>query len=122
MISDQEFNSIFKSPRAKAIGVKLKAIIEEQLEGIEGNMVGGAKVKLVLYSRNGNNNVLCGIKEGIKDSCLLYVHHVNQEDSPVIKFSGKGKHARTIRYNNLEEIDQNALKVLLNKVDTNAPL
>ena len=112
---------IFTSEKAKMIGLKLQEIIESTLENIEGNIVGGAKVKLLLYSRNGPNNVLCGIQEGSKETCMLYVHHVNGIEHERIKFSGKGKHAQRIKFNTVSEVNESDIRWLVTKADENAP-
>lgn len=117
----ENFNQIFKSSKANEMGNKLKKIIESSFNNIEGSIVGGAKVKLVLYSRNGNNNVLCGIQEGNNESCMLYVHHIDKIDHERLKFSGKGKHAKRIKFNHIDEILEDDIKWLLSKVNNNAP-
>ena len=117
----ENFNQIFKSAKANKIGNKLKGIIESYFDNVEGNIVGGAKVKLVLYSRNGKNNVLCGIQEGTNESCMLYVHHIDELNHDRLKFSGKGKHAKRITFNSTEDIMEEDIKWLLSKVNENAP-
>ncbi len=117
----ENFNEIFKSSKSKEIGIKLKGIIESYFDNIEGNIVGGAKVKLVLYSRNGKNNVLCGIQEGSGESCMLYVHHIDKMDHERLKFSGKGKHAKRIKFDNINEIIEDDIHWLFSKVNENAP-
>ncbi len=117
----ENFNQIFKSSKAKEMGNKLKKIIESHFNNIEGNIVGGAKVKLVLYSRNGKNNVLCGIQEGNDESCMLYVHHVDEVNHERLKFSGKGKHAKRIKFIDINDIIVDDIKWLLSKVNENAP-
>ena len=117
----ENFNEIFKSKKAEKMGLMLKDIIETSLENIEGNIVGGAKVKLVLYSRNGPNNVLCGIQEGSNDTCMLFVHHVNDLKQDRILFSGKGKHAQRVKFTDINEINEEDIRWLLSKVNENAP-
>ncbi len=117
----ENFNQLFRSSKAKEIGLQLKDIIESYFDNIEGNIVGGAKVKLILYSRNGKNNVLCGIQEGNNDSCMLYVHHVNQINHDRLKFSGKGKHAKRIKFTDINDINVDDIKWLLSQVNENAP-
>lgn len=115
------FEQLFKSPQTLAMGNRLKEIIEHSLEGIEMNIYGGAKVKLALFSRNGTNNVLCGIQEGSKESCMLYVHHLQQIDHERLQFSGKGKHSKRIKFTKLEDIIDKDIKWLLNQVNEMAP-
>jgi len=115
------FNQIFKSSKSKEMGVELKKIIESHFENIEANIVGGTKVKLALFSRNGSNNVLCGIQEGSNESCILYVHHIDKIDHERLKFIGKGKHAKQIKFNGINEILEDDINWILSKVNENAP-
>jgi hypothetical protein len=117
----EDFNQVFKSPEAKEMGLKLQTLIESCFDDIEAGIVGGSKVKLVLYSRNGKNNVLCGIQEGSKASCMLYVHHIDEINHKRLKFSGKGKHARRIKFNDINEIIEDDIRWLMSKVNENAP-
>ena len=114
-------NQIFKSSKAKEMGIKLNDIVESYFDDIEANIVGGAKVKLILYSRNGKNNVLCGIQEGSDESCLFYVHHVDRINHERLKFSGKGKHAKRIKFTDAKDIIEDDIKWLLSEVNENAP-
>ena len=115
------FNQLFKSPKSKEMGIKLKRIVESYFDQIEENIVGGAKVKLALYSRDGNAKVLCGIQEGSNDSCFFYVHHVDEIEHERLKFSGKGKHAKRIKFNEVQDIEEEDIHWLLSKVIENAP-
>ena len=116
----ENFDQIFKSPRANKIGNKLKEIIESHFDNVAGSIVGGEKVKLVLYSRNGKNNVLCGIQEGTNESCMLYVRHLDELNRDRLKFSGKGKHAKRIKFNSTEDIMEEYIKWSLSKANENA--
>ena len=116
----KNFNQLFKSSKTKEMGYKLKQIIESYFQNIDGSIVGGEKVKLVLYSRNGPNNVLCGIQEGSNDSCMFYVHYVDEIKHDRLKFSGKGKHAKRIKFFDIEDIHADDIEWLLSKVDENA--
>jgi homoserine kinase len=117
----ENLNQIFKSSKASEMGNALKNIIESHFDNIEGTIVGGPKVKLILYSRNGKNNVLCGIQEGSNESCMLYVHHVDEINHERLKFSGKGKHARRIKFGSMDEIIEDDIRWLLSKVNENTP-
>lgn len=117
----KEFDQVFKSANAREMGIQLNRIIESHLSDIEGTIAGGPKVKLILYSRNGKNNVLCGIQEGSGDSCMLYVHYVDEIDHPRLKFSGKGKHAKRVNFQSVEEILEEDVRWLLTIADENAP-
>lgn len=115
------FNQLFSSDITEKMGIKLKNIIESHFDGIEGNIVGGSKVKLILYSRNGKNNVLCGIQEGSGESCMLYVHHIDKIEHQTLKFSGKGKHAKRIKFTDPKDIVETEIRWLFSKVEENAP-
>lgn len=117
----EKFDQLFKSSKAKEMGLRLKEIVVSYFDNIEGTIVGGAKVKLILYSRGGKNNVLCGIQEGSDSSCMFYVHHLDNIDHERLRFSGKGKHAKRIKFNNIDEIIEEDIKWLLAKVNENAP-
>ncbi|WP_299211547.1 hypothetical protein [uncultured Aquimarina sp.] len=117
----EDFNQMFKSSKAKEMGIKLKEIIELYMDNIEENILGGAKVKLALYTRNGKNNVLCGIQEGSNESCMLYVHHIEEINHERLTFSGKGKHAKRIKFSDIKEIKEDDIKWLLSKINENAP-
>ena len=106
---------------AQKMGIKLREMVLAKFEKVEESIVGGSKVKLALYSRNGTNNVLCGIQQGSKDSCMLYVHHINEINHERLKFSGKGKHAKRVKFQTLEEIKEADIEWLLSIVDNNAP-
>jgi len=122
MENNNQFLAIFKEgSEAQKMGLKLKKIIESFFEDTEENISGGAKVKLALYSRNGKHNVLCGIQEGNDESCMLYVHHIDKINHERLKFSGKGKHAKRIKFNNTEDIIEDDIEWLLAKVNENAP-
>lgn len=116
-----EFGDIFKSAKSKEMGAFLKRMIVSCFDDIEESVVGGSKVKLALYSRNGKNNVLCGIQEGSNDSCMLYVHHIEKLDHERLKFSGKGKNAKRIKFHDVSEILEEDIIWLLSKVSENAP-
>ena len=65
--------------------------------------------------------MLCGIQEGSNDSCMLYVHHVESLNHHTLKFSGKGKHAKRIKFYDIDEIVEDDILWLLSKVQENAP-
>lgn len=118
MLTKAEFDNIFtKGSNALTMGQKLRKIISDYFEELEENAYGGEKVKLTLYSRGDLQNVLCGLQEGSGDSCMLYVHHIDEIDHERLKFSGKGKNAKRIKFNSPEEIIEEDIKWLLSLVD-----
>lgn len=117
-----DFITIFpKDSNALIMGIKLRKIIKGYFENIEESIVGGNKVKLALYSRDNSNNILCGIQAGKDDSCMLYVHHVQTISHDRLKFSGKGKHAKRIKFLDINEILEKDINWLLSEVNKNAP-
>lgn len=121
MLTETEFNNIFtEDSEALKMGQKLRSIIDDYFSDIDENAYGGDKVKITLYSRGDLQNVLCGLQEGSNDSCMLYVHHVDEMDHERLKFSGKGKHAKRIKFNNTKEIIEEDIKWLFSLVDESA--
>jgi len=119
-MSEKNFDSCF-STEVQPIAEKLRSIVRSVFPKAEERYYGGAKVKLVLYSQGGANNVLCGIQEGKDNSCLLYVHHLDKIEHERLKFSGKGKHAKQVRFESIEAIIDEDIKWLLNRVEEKAP-
>lgn len=118
----EAFKNMFPAASKElAMGMKLREIILSYFSNIEESVIGGAKVKLALYTRGGKNNVLCGIQKGKEDSCMLYVHHVESIEHERLKFSGSGKHAKRIRFTNSNEIIDGDINWLLSQVGANAP-
>jgi hypothetical protein len=118
MLTEAEFDNIFtEGSKAHEMGKKLREIISDYFDDLEENAYGGAKVKLTLYSRGNLQNVLCGLQEGSEDSCMLYVHHVEEIDHERLKFSGKGKNAKRIKFHSPEEVIEEDIKWLLSLVD-----
>jgi hypothetical protein len=100
------------SPRAAGTARRLRAVVREILPGYEENIYGGAKTSIALFSHGGPNRVLCGIQASGED-CLFYVHHAFHLSHPEIKFDGKGKHARHIRYASAADVKREPLACLL---------
>jgi hypothetical protein len=122
MKAPSAFNEIFTAgSEAQRMGLKLRNIVYECFENLTETISGGAKVKLALYSRNGPGNVLCGIQQGSNDSCMLYVHHIDVINHERLTFSGKGKHAKRLKFVNEADILQEDIKWLLAQVDQKAP-
>ncbi|MEM9362568.1 MAG: hypothetical protein AAGA43_08035 [Bacteroidota bacterium] len=118
----EDFKNMFE-PNSKALGMGLvlRDIVKQSFQNIQESISGGAKVKLALYSRGGKENVLCGIQKGAGDSCMLYVHHIESITHDRLKFSGKGKHAKRIKFANEREIIKEDIEWLFSQVNQNAP-
>ena len=114
-------NTFVDNSEAQRIGLKLREIITAFFSDIDESIHGGKKVKLTLFTRNGPNNVICGIQQATNDNCMLYVHHVDSITHDRLKFSGKGKHAKRIKFERFNDIQENDIQWLLKKVDENAP-
>lgn len=107
--------------QALSMGLALRELVFSSFSGIDESIIGGAKVKLALYSRGGKNNVLCGIQQGAGDSCMLYVHHVDTISHNRLKFSGSGKHAKRIKFLDENEIFEEDITWLFKLVKDKAP-
>lgn len=118
----EEFKNIFiEGSRALKMGLLLRKLVYESFPDVEEIIVGGAKVKLALYSKGVKNKVLCGIQEGKGDTCMLYVHHVDSISHDRLKFSGSGKHAKRIKFSDVKEIVNDDISWLLSLVKKNSP-
>ncbi len=117
MKENQDFDLVFKdNSEAKKIAENIRKLIAATFQNIEEKVYGGAKVKLALYSEVDTKLTLCGLQEGKEDSCMLYVHHVPVLDHPRLEYSGKGKHAKTIRFTSVHEVVDEDIVWLFNKV------
>lgn len=117
-----EFKSIFgKSSKALKMGLILREIVCESFSDIDESIVGGAKVKLALYSRGRKDQVLCGIQEGKGETCMLYVHHVDSITHDRLKFSCKGKYAKRIKFSDVKEIINDDIIWLFSLGNKNSP-
>ncbi|WP_350284645.1 hypothetical protein [uncultured Croceitalea sp.] len=117
-----EFSTIFEpGSTALKIATKLRELVFSSFSDIDETLSGGAKVKLVLYSRGGKNNVLCGIQLSKDGACMLYVHHVPTIAHERLKFSGSGKHAKRIKFFNEDEVLSEDIVWLFRQVEKNAP-
>lgn len=118
----EEFKNIFvKDSAAMKMGLLLRKLVYESFPDIEESIVGGAKVKLALYSKGGKDKVLCGIQEAKGDTCMLYVHHVDSISHDRLKFSGSGKHAKRIKFSDVKEIINDDIAWLLSLAKKNSP-
>ena len=114
-------NTFIEDSEAQRIGLKLREIVIVFFPNVEASIVGGEKVKLTLYSRNGPSNVLCGIQQSTNDTCMFYVHHVEHIIHERLQFSGKGKHAKRIKFENADDVLEHDITWLLQQVNDNAP-
>lgn len=99
------------------IALKLRTLVHKTLKDIEENIYGGAKVALALYSRKGT--VLCGIHPS-GDACLFYVHHLKVLNHDRLKFEGKGKHAKQIRFHSVKDVHDTDIVWLLREIEKHA--
>jgi len=99
---------------------KLRSIVQSKFPDADEGYYGGAKVKLVLYSQGGSNNVLCGIQEGKDHSCFLYVHHLDKIEHERLEFSGKGKNAKRVRFDSPGSVNEDDIQWLLERVKEKA--
>jgi hypothetical protein len=80
------------TPEVERLVGRLRKLIAAVMPEAEEKTYGGAKVTTILYSIGGPAKVVCGIGPGKKDDCLLYLHRISEDDSPVLTLGGKGKH------------------------------
>lgn len=113
------FDDLLKrhKPGPRELAVKLRGLVLKALTGAEENIYGGAKVGLALYSRRGT--VLCGIQPS-GDACLFYVHHIDKLDHERLKFEGKGKHAKQIRFLSVDDVRDKDVIWLLREIENAA--
>lgn len=122
MATIEDFKNTFvEGSEAQRIGLKLRDIITTYFKNIDETIAGGEKVKLTLYSRNGPSNVLCGIQKAANDTCMLYVHHVPSINHDRLKFTGKGKHAKRIKFEKATHVLETDITWLLKQVNDNEP-
>jgi len=112
---EKSFESCFSS-EALPIAQKLQPLVRKVFPKADEGYYGGTKVKLVLYSQGDAKNVLCGIQEGKDNSCLLYVHHLDKIEHERLKFSGKGKHAKQVRFESTKGVIEEDVVWLLERV------
>lgn len=91
----------------------LHKLIQSEIPAAQPLTYGGAKVRLILYSIGDAANVLCGISPCLEAGCLLYLHHVSPSDSEILEITGKGKHARHVRLEELTRSTKAEIRRLL---------
>lgn len=77
------------------------------------SFLGGSKVRMSSYSLE--DRIVCLISP-YKDHCKLYLHHIDQVDTGVLKLEGKGKHAKTVKISTLDEKLFTEIKAVINKI------
>ena len=114
-----QFDEIIEntSPEIKAIALKLRAMLLQLSQPVQEEIMGGAKVKFAYYNIGEYNNAL-GVIGPAKDHCKLYLHHTGDVDQRGLKFEGKGKHAKHVKFYDEKDIDENLLIGLLNDIAT----
>jgi hypothetical protein len=86
----------------RRVALQLRKLVIETLPDATETPVGGAKVRLTLFSLGSSGKTICGVQPGAH-GCLLYLHHIAPEDSSLLKIGGKGKHARQIKVETLDQ-------------------
>ncbi len=117
-----QFSDIFESDsEAEKLGLKLRSYVLDVFPNAEESIYGGSKVKLALYSIGNKKNVICGIQQAKNDSCLLYVHHIDSLTHDRLKFTGKGKNAKSIRFHDQKDVLRDDILWLLREIKEAAP-
>ena len=99
-------------PVVAATAKRLRELVMRvEPEAIE-NVYSGGKLGIALYSIGAQNKVLCGIQPG-SGRCLLYVHHVTEDDAPKLHLEGGGKNNRHLKFAAPPEVDAKAIGELL---------
>jgi hypothetical protein len=78
----------------------LESVILKTLPKATGNVYGGAKVQVKLFSIGDSRNVICGV-QARDNGCLLYLHHILPADSSLLAIEGQGKHTLHVRLTEL---------------------
>jgi hypothetical protein len=99
-------------PEVAEVAERLRAIVKRVLPQASEGVYGGAKTVIALYSIGGSQNVICGIQPAAKH-CLFYIHHVQQQDSAVLKLEGKGKTNRHVKVSDTAAIEESEVERLL---------
>ena len=92
-----------------SISDQLRKLTEKLHPELEEDCYGGKAVQMALYSIGKKDNVFFGIAPS-KDHCKLFFHHFDKIDLKGLKLTGKGKHARHIKFFEGDEIPEIALK------------
>ncbi len=121
MTDKDEFVNMFKAAASLVMGLKLRELVLECLGDVDETIGGGVKVKLALYSKGKPNNVFCGIQPAKNGFCIFYVHYVSDISHERLRFSGKGKHAKSIKFESEADILEKDILWLLSQVKANAP-
>lgn len=122
MKEPRSFETVFKTADDKvaAIAHALRKAVNSAVRGLDENVIGGAKVQLVLYSHGGPNRVVCGIQpSGAK--CLFYLHHIAPDDVPEYELTGKGKHAKQIAFTSEDQADAKVIKRVVQLAHSRLP-
>jgi hypothetical protein len=101
------------------IAKRLRKLVMDVLGNADEQIVGGAKVKLALYTHPETNRVMCGVQPA-GETCLLYVHRLRKLDHPRLKLEGKGKHAKHIRFETIGKAFDDDVRWVLGEVDKRA--
>jgi hypothetical protein len=90
----------------------LEAVILKTLPKATGNVYGGTKVQVKLFSVGDSRNVICGV-QARDNGCLLYLHHILPADSSLLAIEGQGKHALHVRLTELTRTMRKEVERLL---------
>ena len=106
--------------KTQAMALKLRNLVQNSLVDTEEQIVGGAKVGLALYTDSETNKVLCGVQP-TDGACLLYVHHIKNFKHPRMKLEGRGKHAKHIRFQSMDDVREEDVRWVLSEVEKLLP-
>ncbi len=84
-------------------------------ERIEEGIYGGKVVRMASYSMGRPDNVIAVTGLG-KGHCKLFLHHTDKIDTKGLKLQGKGKHAKHIKINHRQSMDDDIYTEVLRQV------
>ncbi|MFK7848335.1 MAG: hypothetical protein AB8G77_23810 [Rhodothermales bacterium] len=93
----------------------LRQLITSLDPEIEEGIYGGKVVKMASYSIGRADNVIAVVGPA-SNHTKLFLHHTDNIDAKGLKLEGKGKHAKHIKIQQLQVIDQSDRDVLLQVV------
>ncbi len=104
-----------KPEAVQACARQLRQLFLEATPTPDENAYGGQKVQMTLYSIADVNNVAGGVTPA-KDHVKLFLHHTDKVDTSGVKLQGRGKHAKHLKYTQVEDMPIDRLRQLIQEV------
>lgn len=93
----------------------LREIIKALDPRVEEGFYGGKVVKMASFSIGKSDNVIAVLSPAAHH-LKLYLHHTDKVDTGDLKLQGKGKHAKHIKIESKEEVDEGLFKKVLGEI------